>query len=175
MKGVAKTTGILAMVAFLATLAGCCPCRKLATSDSTATKDSSNVEIRWREVRIHDSVPFYIPIERKSSVGMDSSYLKTQFAKSSAWTDSTGRLHHTLENIPQQVNLPYDGSVLVSDTNTYESHSSVKDNSRIEYVEKELTKWQKFQMNAFWWLAVGLAGFILWNARKWWMKWKQNG
>lgn len=34
-------------------------------------------------------------------------------------------------------------------------------------VEKELTKWQKFQMKGFWWLAVGLAGFVLWNTRKW--------
>lgn len=37
-------------------------------------------------------------------------------------------------------------------------------------VEKELTKWQKFQMKGFWWLAVGLAGFILWNTRKFWLK-----
>lgn len=34
-------------------------------------------------------------------------------------------------------------------------------------VEKELTKWQKFQMKGFWWLAVGLVGYVLFRTRKW--------
>lgn len=34
-------------------------------------------------------------------------------------------------------------------------------------IEKELTKWQKFQMKGFWWLAVGLVGYVLFKTRKW--------
>ena len=40
----------------------------------------------------------------------------------------------------------------------------------VKEVEKELTKWQKFKMKGFWWLAVGLAGYVLWRTRKWWWK-----
>ena len=38
------------------------------------------------------------------------------------------------------------------------------------HVEKELTKWQEFQLKGFWWLAVGLVGFVLWQTRKFWLK-----
>lgn len=38
-------------------------------------------------------------------------------------------------------------------------------------VEKELTKWQKFQMKGFWWLSVGLIGYVLFRTRKVWLKW----
>lgn len=37
-------------------------------------------------------------------------------------------------------------------------------------VEKPLTGRQKFQIHGFWWLAVGLLGFVLWHTRKWWGK-----
>lgn len=38
-------------------------------------------------------------------------------------------------------------------------------------VEKGLTKWQKFQMKGFWWLSVGLIGYVLFRTRKVWLKW----
>lgn len=41
---------------------------------------------------------------------------------------------------------------------------------QIKEVEKPLTKWQKFKMRGFWWLAVGLAGYILWRTRRLWGK-----
>lgn len=37
-------------------------------------------------------------------------------------------------------------------------------------VEKPPTWWQKFYMKGFWWLAVGLMGYMLWCTRKWWSK-----
>lgn len=37
-------------------------------------------------------------------------------------------------------------------------------------VERELTAWQKFKMRGFWWLAVGLAGYVLWRTRRLWGK-----
>lgn len=36
------------------------------------------------------------------------------------------------------------------------------------YKEKELTKWQKFRLKSFWWLSVGLIGYILYRTRKFW-------
>lgn len=41
-------------------------------------------------------------------------------------------------------------------------------------VEKELTKWQKFQMKSFWWLSVGLIGYVLFRTRKVWLKWMKR-
>lgn len=35
---------------------------------------------------------------------------------------------------------------------------------------KPMTKWQKFQMSGFWWVAVFLVGYVLWNTRKMWIK-----
>lgn len=40
----------------------------------------------------------------------------------------------------------------------------------VKEVEKELTKWQKFKMRGFWWLAIGLAGYVLWRTRRLWGK-----
>ena len=37
-------------------------------------------------------------------------------------------------------------------------------------VEKPLTSWQKFKMHGFWWLSVGLIGYVLWRTRKLWGK-----
>ena len=173
MKSVAKTGVFLLIVAFFATLAGCCRQKDLAGTNHQQT-DSVHTEIRWREIHIHDTVPFYVPVESHSFVGEDSSHLETEFAASDAFVDSVGRLHHTLENKAREIGIPYDGSVLASDTSHYESHARV-DSVYVPQpypveVEKPLTKWQKFQMRGFWWLSVGLVGYVLWRTRKWWTK-----
>ena len=136
--------------------------------------DSASTEIRWRYIPIFDTVPVYIPVEKQTSVGEDSSHLETVFATSDAYIDSLGKLHHRLENKPRKIDIPVKGSALVSDTNHYESHANV-DTIRVPepypvYVEKELTDWQKFQMKGFWWLAVGLVGYVLFKTRKWYNK-----
>lgn len=173
MRTVAKMGVLFLMVAIFATLSGC-KCGKDMGGSSHQQTDSTHTEIRWRYVPIHDTVPIFIPVEKHSSVGEDSSHLETDFAISDAFTDSTGKLHHTLENKARQIDVPVSGGALVSDTNHYESHAKV-DSVFIPQpypveVEKPLTGWQKFQMHGFWWLAVGLLGFVLWRTRKWWGK-----
>lgn len=168
-----KTRVLLAIVAIFATLAGCRSGKEIGGSTHHQT-DSIRTEIRWREVFIHDTVPFFIPVEKHSSVGGDSSHLETDFTTSDAFVDSLGKLHHSLENKAQQIDIPVSSSALVSDTSHYESHAKV-DTIRIPEpypveVEKKLTGWQKFQMNGFWWLAVGLVGYVLWLTRKMWVK-----
>lgn len=168
-----KTYNFLLILAILASFSSCCHVKDMGGS-SHQQSDSTRIEIRWREVKIHDTIPFYIPVERHSSVGEDSSHLETDFAISDAFTDSTGKLHHTLENKDRKIDIPVSGSALVSDTNHYESHAKV-DSLFIPQpypveVEKPLTGWQKFQICGFWWLAVGLIGFILWRTRKMWGK-----
>ena len=41
--------------------------------------------------------------------------------------------------------------------------------------DKPMTKWQKFQIKGFWWLSVGLVGYVLWTTRKRWLKWIKRG
>ena len=138
--------------AIMECLIGCSPCRDIATSNysNTEAKDSSSIEIRWRIIEVHDSVLIYIPVEKQSSIGEDSSHLETKYAKSDAWVDSTGKLHHNLENIPQEIQAHFDGYVLTSDTSAYESHITTNENrsneKEIEYVELPLKWWQEALM-----------------------------
>lgn len=162
------------LYALLYALWGCCPYKDLPKQSTSKQKDSTRTEIRWREFHIHDTVPFYIPIERHSVVTEDSSHLETGCAISDAFIDGTGRLHHTLENKAQWVNIPVENSVLVSDTNHYENHAKV-DSIYVPQpypvkVEKPLTGWQKFQMRGFWALLIAGILFIAWKTRKIWMK-----
>lgn len=173
MRTVAKLGVFFLMVAIFATLSGC-KCGKDIGGSSHQQADSVRTEIRWRYIHIHDTVPFYIPVEKQTSVGEDSSHLETDFATSDAFVDSLGKLHHSLENKPQKIDIPVEGTALVSDTNHYENHAKV-DSIYVPQpypveVEKPLTGWQKFQMHGFWWLSVGLIGHILWRTRKLWGK-----
>jgi len=164
---------IVFLCALLCAFTGC-RCGKDVGGSSHQQADSVRTEIRWRYIHIHDTVPFYIPVEKQTSVGEDSSHLETDFATSDAFVDSLGKLHHSLENKSQKIDIPVEGTALVSDTSHYESHAKV-DSIYVPQpypveVEKPLTGWQKFQMHGFWWLSVGLIGYILWRTRKLWGK-----
>lgn len=169
-----KSVGNYGMVLLLCvTLSGCRSSREIEGRSHQQT-DSTGTEIRWRYIRIHDTVPVYIPVEKQTSVGMDSSHLETEFATSDAYIDSLGRLHHTLENKSRKIDIPVSGGALVSDTSRYESHAEV-DSLPVPqpypvYVEKELTWFQQFQMQSWWWMAVVLIGYVLYRTRNLWIK-----
>lgn len=156
--------------ALLIAMSACCPCRRMSNTSTTVTKDSTNIEVRWRNVPIHDTAYYYIQAESHSSVGGDRSHLETSYAISDAYFDSSGSLHHTIENIPQKLQVPFDASVLVSDTSRYVGHRSTTEVTKVEYKEKELTKWQKLQMRGFWTLIAVVVAYIVWRTRKLWSK-----
>lgn len=155
--------------ASLIALSACCPYRRMSSS-STIVTDSTNIEVRWRNVPIHDTAYYYIQAESHSSVGGDRSHLETSYARSDAYFDSSGSLHHTIENIPQKLQVPFDASVIVSDTSRYVGHRSTTEVTKVEYKEKELTKWQKLQMRGFWTLTAVVIAYIMWRTRKLWSK-----
>ncbi len=169
-----KSVGNYGMVLLLCvTLSGCRSSREIEGRSHWQT-DSTGTEIRWRFIPIHDTVPVYIPVEKQTSVGMDSSHLETDFATSDAFVDSLGRLHHTLENKSRQIDVPVSGGALVSDTNHYESHTE-EDTVRVPepypvYVERELTDFQEFQMRSWWWMVAGLIIYVLYRTRNLWLK-----
>lgn len=42
-------------------------------------------------------------------------------------------------------------------------------------VERELTAWQRFKMKGFWWLSVGMVGYVLWKTRRLWGRLLKRG
>lgn len=81
------------------------------------------------------------------------------FAVSDAYVKD-GLLHHSLSSKPQTLDVPVD--IHVSDTTTvHEKESSQeKEGTRIEYVEKPLTKWQSFSMT-FGHIAMAILALVL--------------
>lgn len=141
---------------------GCCPCKKLATEhDSTSQQsDSTSTTIHERIVEVHDTIPFYIPVESSSSVGQQNSHLETSVAYSDAYIDSTGALHHTIDNKAQEVQKPIVVYVPVADTSHYESHESenTTNDKEVEYIEKPLKWWQEGLMK------IGSLAILAWVA-----------
>ena len=122
----------------------------------TETKDSVIV----RDRVVHDTVKVEIPIITERIVTpSDSSHLENDFAVSDAYVKD-GLLHHSLSSKPQTLDVPVD--IHVSDTTTvHEKESSQeKEGTRIEYVEKPLTKWQSFSMT-FGHIAMAILALVL--------------
>lgn len=124
-------------------------------------------------LHVRDSVAVnYIPVKLKIPMeamkwilpSSDTSRLETSVAKSEAFVDSTGLLHHSLENKA--------GAVLETEVPVEEhwhseqqqdSHS--EQNTIIEEIEKPLSRWQIFWIRSgqvFWILTIGaLAGWLI--------------
>lgn len=147
-KAVTNITVSLVMVGLL--IAACSP--KIIYKTETV--------IEYRDREIHDTTTFEIPVEVEKIVTKDTiSHLENQFAKSDARV-SDGLLYHSLESIPQVIKVPYE--IHVTDTLYKESQVIEKE---VE-VEKPLSWWQKFRMNAFWWLLLGVVLLLVWTFRK---------
>ena len=119
-------------------------------------RDSVRVEYKDRVVR--DTATFEVVREVEKVVTRDtSSHLENSYAKSDAVV-SDGFLSHSLESKPQVVKVPVE--VTVTDTVYVERAAEIK------YIEKELTDWQKYRLNAFWWLLGAVIALLAWIFRK---------
>ena len=118
-----------------------CRCPK----EITATQDSIVTVIHERIVEVHDTAFVDIPAESKNHDGGQSSHLETSMAISDAWIDTAGELHHTLDNIPQRIQVPKVIYVPVADTNHSELHSS--DNTKVVEVERNFHWWEESLMS----------------------------
>ena len=79
-------------------LSGCgvlrCPKPELQVKDSLVLHIKDSLAIRYIPVE----VPVPVEVVREIIPSSDSSHLETSVARSDAFIDSTGHLHHTLEN-----------------------------------------------------------------------------
>lgn len=111
-----------------------------------------SVRVEYRERVIHDTATFEIPVIVEKNVTRDTvSHLSNLYAKSDARVEA-GFLWHSLESIPQAIQVPIE--VEVHDTTFIEKASETV------YVEKSVEKplswWQCLRIDAFWWLILCL-------------------
>ena len=107
-------------------------------------------EIEYRDRAVHDTTTFEIEKEVEKIVTLDTiSHLENKYAKSDAVV-SKGLLSHSLESNPQIIKIPVE--VHVTDTLIKEAEIRTE----IKEIEKPLSWWQKFRIEAFWWLLLGV-------------------
>lgn len=123
-------------------LVGCCPCKHIATG----TADSTRVEVRERIVKVRDTVVVELPAERVEVITPDTtSTVQTSLATSTA-TVSGGVLTHSIENKQTAIRKPTEARVEVRDSIIYRDRQTTK----VVEVEREMTWWQRFRLDAFW-------------------------
>lgn len=111
-----------------------------------------SVRMEYRDRIVHDTATFVVEKEVEKIITKDTtSHLENRWAVSDAVV-SGGLLSHSLESIPQIVQVPFE--VEVRDTIIVEK-SSQSEIKEVE-VEKPLSWWQRLRISAFWWLIAGV-------------------
>lgn len=143
----------------------------LATSPPVILTDSVIEKYQYIETLRLDTV--FVEIEVPAQTASNTTYegkshLETDFAKSDAWINSDGSLGHSLENKEQTFKPP--AVVASKDTESSTEKEKIKP-VPVPYpepypVEKELTWWQSFQMESYWYLVSLCVIFGLSSFRK---------
>ena len=110
---------------------------------------------------VHDTLYFDVPVQTAQIVTKDStSVLENDWAISQVAINKDGTLSHKLESKQQIVPVPFEKPV---ETKTQVIYRNIEVKVPVP-VEKELTKWEKFRLSAFWWLlcaSVVCVGVVL--------------
>lgn len=144
--------GVVGGLAFLLVLclASCSP--RVITETETI--------IEYRDRIVTDTAVVEIQVEVEKIVTRDTtSHLENTYARSDAMV-SEGFLHHSLESIPQYIRVPVEVHV----TDTLYKEAEIR--TETVEVEKPLSWWQKFRIDAFWWLLGAVVLLLLWTFRK---------
>lgn len=132
----------------------------LLSSCSPKIVERVETRIEYRDRVVKDTVVFEIGKEVEKVLALDTaSHLENTYAKSDAVV-SQGLLMHSLESKPQVIKVPYE--VRITDT-VYTESATITETVE---VEKELTWWQRFRLDAFWWLFWAVILLLLWTFRK---------
>ncbi|MCM1093806.1 MAG: hypothetical protein NC421_07625 [Lachnospiraceae bacterium] len=109
-----------------------------------------------------DTVTVFIEIPAQSAYREtpdSTSHLETDYAISDAWVNSDGTLGHTLEN--KLHSKPVDVPVPKTTVNNNQTEAKIKEvpvSVPQPYpVEKDISRWESFKMDSFWWLLAALA------------------
>lgn len=125
-------------------IVSCCPNKHLITS---IQQDSVRVEIHTRSEFIRDTILLEIPVESERQTVRDTvSHLEISYAISDARVNSDGSLFHSLLSKPQKKDVSIEKEIIYRDSIVYQNKIVEKSVP----IERELTKWQKFQIKGFW-------------------------
>lgn len=103
---------------------------------------------------VHDTLFFDVPVQTAQIVTHDSvSVLENDWAISRAEVSKDGTLSHKLSTKPQSVPVPFEKPV---ETKTQVIYRNREVKVPVP-VEKPLTPWEKFRLDAFWWLVGACA------------------
>lgn len=141
-----------------------CGCKTNKIMEKTDTNDSVRIEYVEKVVKVPVTVYVEVPVEVKEKFSNDStSHLETSFAVSDAsmvWIDGVAFLRHTLANKPQKVEKKDSVAVTEKEKTIYKTRRVTYTVKETEYVEKELSWWQKMRL----WLGnitlIGLLGLV---------------
>ena len=106
---------------------------------------------------VHDTLYFDVPVQTAQIVTKDStSVLENDWAISQVAINKDGTLSHKLESKQQSVPVPFEKPVETKTQVIYRN----RDVKVPVPVEKQLTKWEKFRLSAFWWLVGASVVFV---------------
>ena len=132
----------------------------LLVSCSPRVVEHTRTEIVYRDREVHDTATVEIPVIIEKNVTRDTvSHLENPYGKSDALIRA-GILWHSLETKAQTIKVP----VTVTVTDTLYKEAQIEEKT-VE-VEKPLSWWQKFRINAFWWLCGAVLLLLAWTFRK---------
>ena len=113
-----------------------------------------------------DTVTVFIEIPAQSAYREtpdSTSHLETDYATSDAWLNPDGTLGHTLENKPQS--KPADVPVPKTTVNNNQTEAKIKEVPvpipQPYPVEKDLSRWESFKIEMFWWLMGAIAALLV--------------
>lgn len=134
----------------------------LAVSCSPKIIERVETKIEYRDRVVHDTATFEVPVEVEKIVTRDTvSHLENNWAKSDAVV-SEGFLRHSLESKPKIIQVPVE--VHVTDTLWKEKEAQAV--TETKEVEKPLSWWKSFKLDAFWWLLAAVLVLLAWTFRK---------
>ncbi len=152
-------------------LAGCHSSKQMLPSTPVIVNNTDSVRTEYIEIVRIDTVKVEVPVPMESAkqvVPDSTSHLETSLAESDAWLNPDGTLGHSIRNKEQ--NLKADVMVPVKDTQTNNTEASVREvpvpYPNPMYIERDFTKWEKFRLEAFWYLVVLSAAALVWIFRK---------
>lgn len=161
---------ILILIPLLALIS--CRTAKQTIQTEPVILTEHNEKIVEREVITEiDTVTIFIEVPTQSAYREtpdSTSHLETDFATSDAWVNPGGTLGHTLKNKPQS--KPIDVPVPKTTVNNNQTEAKVKEVPvpvpQPYPVEKDLSWFESFKMEAFWWLIGAIATLLAINFRK---------
>lgn len=148
----------IAVALTLAISGSCCPMRNLTTS----TSDTTRVEVREVVRLVTDTVEVQVPVEVQTAIVPDSSHLETSYATSDAYLTAEGQLYHSLSNKAGARPIEIQREFVVRDSVVYRTQID----KQVVEVERDFTKFERFQKTAFWVLSVLLIAALIFKFRE---------